>query len=417
MANHLKKIGFISTRIAGTDGVSLEIKKWCEVLNRNGFKCYFFAGELDMPPEKSFLAKEAHFEHPEVKKVQKYCFDRMTRPRRISKKIHDIKDQVKSKLYRFQKKFDLDLIIPENALAIPMHIPLGMAITEFIAETAIPAIAHHHDLRWERTRFLNSAVDDYLHMSFPPELPTLKHVVINSLAATELSYRVGISNVVIPNVYNFEKPPSGIDSYAKSLRSKIGLDKTDPFILHPTRVIPRKWIEKSVELVSMLKLKKPSLIISHASGDEGDDYAKHVYQYAKRLGVKILAIDNMVNSLRKKGKNNSFFTIGDVYKNADIIAYPTGYEGFGNAFLETIYFKKPIIINRYSIYIADIEPKGFDAIVFDNIITNETVGKVKELLGNPDRIAEIAEKNYELARKYFSYEVLEKKLLSIIHSF
>ncbi|HUT71589.1 MAG TPA: hypothetical protein VMW89_13030 [Desulfatiglandales bacterium] len=30
--HRIKNIGFVSTRIAGTDGVSLEIQKWAEVL-------------------------------------------------------------------------------------------------------------------------------------------------------------------------------------------------------------------------------------------------------------------------------------------------------------------------------------------------------------------------------------------------
>jgi len=34
-----------------------------------------------------------------------------------------------------------------------MHIPLGLALTEFLAETSLPCIAHHHDFYWERERF------------------------------------------------------------------------------------------------------------------------------------------------------------------------------------------------------------------------------------------------------------------------
>ncbi len=33
-----KNVGFRSTRIAGTDGVSLEIAKWVAVLERNGLE-------------------------------------------------------------------------------------------------------------------------------------------------------------------------------------------------------------------------------------------------------------------------------------------------------------------------------------------------------------------------------------------
>jgi glycosyltransferase involved in cell wall biosynthesis len=36
------------------------------------------------------------------------------------------------------------------------------------------------------------------------------------------------------------------------------------------------------------------------------------------------------------------------------VTYLSGYEGFGNAFIEAIYFKKPIIVNRYSIFVEDI---------------------------------------------------------------
>jgi len=60
-----------------------------------------------------------------------------------------------------------------------MHIPLGVAVTEFLLETRMPAIAYHHDFHWERRRFQISAVEDYLVMTFPPRIPRLHHVVIN----------------------------------------------------------------------------------------------------------------------------------------------------------------------------------------------------------------------------------------------
>ena len=43
------RIGFVSTRLAGTDGVSLEVAKWVQVLNGLGHECFFFAGELEWP--------------------------------------------------------------------------------------------------------------------------------------------------------------------------------------------------------------------------------------------------------------------------------------------------------------------------------------------------------------------------------
>ena len=52
-----KRIGFISFRFAGTDGVSLESAKWAEVLERNGHSCFYLAGELDTPADRSLLSE------------------------------------------------------------------------------------------------------------------------------------------------------------------------------------------------------------------------------------------------------------------------------------------------------------------------------------------------------------------------
>ena len=40
------RVGFISTRLNGTDGVSLEVEKWAKVLTRIGHEIYYCAGEL-----------------------------------------------------------------------------------------------------------------------------------------------------------------------------------------------------------------------------------------------------------------------------------------------------------------------------------------------------------------------------------
>lgn len=414
----IKNAGIISTRIAGTDGVTLEIKKWAEVLERNGISCSYFAGKLDRPADKSHLVPEAYFDHPEIKDISAGVFGVRTRKPEISEKIQKIKDRLKAALYDFKKKFSLDLIIPENALAIPMNIPLGLALTEFIAETGIPTIAHHHDFAWERDRFLINACRDYLNMAFPPPLPSIVHVVINSLASEQLSLRRGISNTVIPNVLNFAVKPPEPDAYCRELRKKVGFEERGLFILQPTRVVPRKCIERSIELIQQLHLTRPRLVISHASGDEGDDYYQRVMEYAKRMGVEIVFIDHLIAPDRCSDTGGqNFFTIADIYNCADLVTYPSGYEGFGNAFLEAVYYKKPIVVNRYSIYVADIEPKGFNVILINTFISSRAIQKIQEVLSDTNKLKEMVETNYQLAQRYFSYEVLEQKLMHLISPF
>lgn len=413
----MKKIGFISTRIAGTDGVSLETYKWAKVLERNGYECFYFAGKLDTPEERSFLEPKAHFEYPEIEEINRLIFGNTKRERWLTEKIHELAKELKDRLYEFYDKFKIDLIIPENALAIPLNIPLGIAITEFIAETEIPCIAHHHDFSWERDRFLVNAVQDYILYAFPPNLPSIRHVVINSMASRQLSYQRGVSNIVIPNVFDFANPPYEDNPKATQLRKELSFDEDDLFILQPTRVVPRKWIERSIELVSLLDIKKKRLVISHESGDEGDIYQERIKEYAERLGVELIFIGKKVGPMRMFDvKSDREYSIDDAYQAADIVSYPSGYEGFGNAFLEAIYFKKPIVVNRYSIFIEDIEPYGFEVIKFESFITKEVISQLKDFL-RPGKLISIVEKNYEIGRRFFSFEVLEDRLLNLIKSF
>ena len=148
----MKNIGFVSTRFAGTDGVTLESSKWAEFFERNGFACFWFAGDLDRDEEKSYLVPEAHFQYEKNKWITSQVMGQKGRSPSVTQEIHAIRSLLKRRLHEFIEAFRIDLLIVENVLSIPMHIPLGLAITETIAETQIATIAHHHDFFWERVR-------------------------------------------------------------------------------------------------------------------------------------------------------------------------------------------------------------------------------------------------------------------------
>ena len=412
----MKKIGFISTRISGTDGVSHEIEKWAAILERNGYSCFYCAGAVDRSPERSYIIDEAHFKHPDIVKINQGVFGKNTRQREITQLIHSMAAHLRQELSRFIHTFGIDCIIAENTLSIPMNIPLGIAMTELIAETGIPIVAHHHDFAWERDRFLVNAAGDYIQMSFPCTLPSMLHVVINSLAQASLSHRRGVTSTIIPNTFDFGTAPKpASSSVIENLRKEAGIGPGEYFILQPTRVVPRKCIERSIDLVSGLTLAGRKLVVSHPSGDEGDEYQKKLQEYADMRGVSLVFIDHIVSPGRSASKDRPF-TIGDVYQAADLVTYPSAYEGFGNAFLEAVYFRKPILMNRYPVFIADIEPKGFDLCLIDGFITGGTVRQVESIIGNPDRLARMTDVNYSLAREHFSFERLEDLLMGIMRS-
>ncbi|HEY3312824.1 MAG TPA: glycosyltransferase family 4 protein [Anaerolineales bacterium] len=429
------RIGFISTRFAGTDGVSLETAKWAAVIEGLGHECFYFSGLSDRPLDHSRVVPEAFYrhpvidsinqiafagdwlvaskargEHPELASLYKDYFSIHIRPAYISRQVQELKDYIKQQLYHFARDFELEILIIENALSIPVNLPLGLALTEFIAETGYPTIAHHHDFAWERQRFMVNCVNDYLSAAFPANLPSIRHVVINSVAASQLASRTGLSSTVIPNVMDFDNTPAPPDDYALSARASLGLAPDELMFLQPTRIIQRKGIEHAIELTRRVGLKA-RLIISHAAGDEGTDYEVRVREFARLLEVNVHFEADLVQDERGlTADGRRIYTLADIYPLADLVTYPSSIEGFGNAFIEAVYYKRPLVVNNYSIYEVDIKPKGFSVIEFNGFIDEDTLDRVRRWLESPEEVQEITSQNYELGKRYYSFSVLERHL-------
>jgi glycosyltransferase involved in cell wall biosynthesis len=110
--------------------------------------------------------------------------------------------------------------------------------------------------------------------------------------------------------------------------------------LQPTRVIARKGIEHAVELASRFTDRKVKLLISHQERDEGSQYYHRTMDYARHMGVEVLVRPDIIGASRGTTEDGrKRYSLWDCYLNADFVTYPSTYEGFGNAFLEAIWFR------------------------------------------------------------------------------
>lgn len=416
-------IGFVSTRLAGTDGVSLETAKWATIFQRLGHTSFYCAGELEPTHPAGLLLSEMHFAYPRVKWINERTFKRTRPASGLREAIEAIADTLEAGLYRFVEDYRIDVLIVENALAIPMNVPLGVALARLIEKTGQPTIAHHHDFYWERDRFRPCSLPDILDAAFPPDLPSIQHVVINSLAQESLRRRRGIDSTVVPNVLDFNRAAPGINEFSRGLRRSLGLTHGHLLILQPTRVIRRKGIELSIDLVRRLRLphnqsrlpgKEPVLLITHRARDEGIAYLQELRRIAETADVPLLYEAARFAQDATRRNRRKIYSLWDAYAHADFVTYPSLYEGFGNALLEAIYFRLPTLVNRYSVYTADIAPLGFDLIEIEGSITEETVEQVIEVMTDPTRRRYMVECNYEIARRHFSYETVTPVLEELL---
>ena len=102
-------------------------------------------------------------------------------------------------------------------------------------------------------------------------------------------------------------------------------------------------------------------------------------QLANEEGVDMRVVADRVGEVRQRDSEGRRYTLWDLYHHADFVTYPSLYEGFGNALLEAIYFRKPVLINRYSIFVRDIEPKGFKLLTIDGFVTPSLAGRTLNL--------------------------------------
>ncbi len=416
------RIGFISTRLAGTDGVSLETSKWATVLQRMGHEVFYCAGELEPggPPGK--CVPEMHFRDPQAKALGLRAFGGPEPDATLLGDIARLAEPLRMALHEFVATFGIEFIIVQNAVAIPMQLPLGQALAQLFTETGLPTIAHHHDFHWERERFRTNCISEFLDTYFPFDSPKMRHVVINSLAQQDLKARRGIEATVVPNVFDFSVRPPGLDAFNYDLRDTLGLTDRQLMILQPTRVIPRKGIELSIELVRRLRRpnsrrrlgREPILVITHHAGDEGLEYLEELRRQARDAHVTLIYAASHFEPRRAWARRKKIYSLWDAYVHADFVTYPSLYEGFGNALLETIYFKQPCLVRRYPVYVADIAPLGFDLVEIDGTIAEDTVEEVIDTITNRLRRREMVTKNFRLGAQHFSYEVLQERLRELL---
>lgn len=404
-------IGFISTRFSGTDGVTLEARKWAEVLGRMGHRCYWYAGRTDFLGHPGTEDPLAFFQHPEVLALQDLMFGRIEKAPWLGDAIASVRRRLAQSVSGFLRKFEIDVAVIQNAWAVPMHVPLGLAIADAVRAEGCAAIAHHHDFGWERERFRVHCIPEHLEAAFPPRLEGIRHAVIHTGQRETLQERCGLDAVVVPNVADFAVPSSHKDEFNADLRDRIGIGPDDLFVLQPTRVVRRKGIEHSIELVRRLADLRAKLVVSHAVGDEGRAYFEWLLDVARDKNVEVIWAADWIGETREANQaGGKRYALSDVYAQADFVTYPSLWEGFGNALIEAVHQRKPILVNAYEVFVRDIEPRGFKVVRMEGAITDAVEAEVRRVLANPALRREMVDQNHAAAARAFSFEVLEEKL-------
>ena len=447
--NTSHKIGFFHYQLGLTDGVSLEVEKWKTVLERMGHQVQLFAGRFGA--DQGILVPELYHHTPEIEEINQNVLglSHSLTTEELGFQIGEQKEVVKAVLRKVIAEHDLDLMIVDNIWSVAMNIPAAIALKEIQAELGLPAIAHHHDFYWEKKikpDLSDSLVKEILDTDLPPTSADIKHVVINSLARASLDGYKGIRSTIIPNVFDFTGPGWAVDSYNQDFRQAIGLNEGDICILQATRVIPRKGIELAIDLVAALNAPQRREILQERgladgraftenkivlvlAGYDREDltgtYLQRLKVKAEELGVDLRHIDTLVGPARDNTSGKKIYSFWDTYTIADLITYPSLWEGWGNQLLEAFRAKLPVVLFEYPVYLEDIKDKGFDVISLGSVVKSRdrldlAEISTKMLQDAADRCVayltdrqvreQSVDKNYRIAKQNYAYETLENDL-------
>jgi glycosyltransferase involved in cell wall biosynthesis len=407
------RIGIIIGRIGGVDGVALETEKWIEVLNKLGHKVFIISGEFEswkmdyerdyLFPALSFFSAEAEWEQ------RKAFFEPDKEPGPLLDHVEKWSDMIEGVLSKWVKDKKIDVILSENASALPCQLSMGIAIKKLIINTGLPIVTHDHDFHWERgERYLSvhPEINQYVDDNFPLLLPGVQHAVINTFGVETFKNRFNIDAIMVPNVMDFSRIYGVPTPENQFFLRDVGVKKDEIALLQVTRIVRRKGIETAISLIDKLSDKKLKLVIT---GNNNDDENK---EYYNELIDQIHDLNLSRQIIFAAHKVLDHKDLSDVYAHGRACTYFSTYEGFGHAFVEGVLAKKPIFVNDYKpVYMQDIGNRGFETVMIENgNLTNEKVQQMSDIIYNPKRCIEIGEFNFELGKKHFSFEVLEEKL-------
>jgi glycosyltransferase involved in cell wall biosynthesis len=218
-----------------------------------------------------------------------------------------------------------DVVVVENLCTIPLNLPASRAVARVLRGR--PAILHHHDPPWQRAAFANIT-------DLPPTDPAWRHVTINHLTEHEMRDR-GIDATTIYNGFDVDAPLGDRTAARRSL----GIAADERLMLHPVRAIPRKDVPAAIRLAEALDA---TYWLAGPAEDGYDDELARILASARCRVVHE----------RPPG------SMADAYAAADVVAFPSTWEGFGNPPIEAAIHRRPVAVGPYPIA-AEIAALGF----------------------------------------------------------
>jgi glycosyltransferase involved in cell wall biosynthesis len=343
---------FVSYRLGGTDGVSIEAAKWAGALETLGFETRRVAGEVLRGAAPSDI---------EVPWLALAPPDGSVGPDPAA----------------FARILDEGaLTVVENVCSLPLNRLAARAVADALARTRARVVLHHHDLPWQREQTADAT-------DMPPRPPGALHVTINARSRAELAAR-GIDAVEITNAFDIDAPAGR----RVETRRALGFDDDELVVLQPARAIPRKNVPAALRFAEQLApLVRPRRVVFWLTGPAEDGYHRELDRLLGAATVRVAL---------GLGPGPAA-----AYAAADVVVFPSTVEGFGNPVIESVIARRPLVVGHYPV-LDEILAHGFELFALD------APEAVAAWLAAPD--PDLLERNVARARATYSLADLPARI-------
>jgi glycosyltransferase involved in cell wall biosynthesis len=217
----------------------------------------------------------------------------------------------------------------------------------------------------------------------PPHRPNSLHVTINDHSRVQLENR-GFEAITLRNAFDLD--PTRGDREAT--RAEFGFAPTDMVLLQPTRAIPRKNIPAAIEFAAELARREPEWSIRLWITGPAEDGYDDVF-------ARLVAASEVPVTVGRAA------SAPDAYAAADLILFPSTWEGFGNPVIESIAHRRPIAVADYPV-LDELRAFGVHLLSIDD------VSEVDAWLRSPD--PSVLEANVERVRPHCSLPDLPRRI-------
>ncbi|HCV34252.1 MAG TPA: hypothetical protein DGF10_06250 [Acidimicrobiaceae bacterium] len=352
-----------SFRFGPTDGVSVVSRMWADALVGLGFDVDWVAGEVEPGWEDSRplrlvaglgLRSEAEPQDGSLPDSGEVRPD----PQEVTDALADA-----------------DLVVVENLCTIPLNLPAARAV--MTALRGRPTILHHHDPPWQRERFAHIT-------ELPPDDPAWRHVTINDLTRQQLADR-GLTATTIHNGFRVDVEDGDRDG----TRDSLGITPDDLLVVHPVRAIPRKAVDRAIALTENLDATY------WLPGPAEDDYGTELACLLAAARCPVL--------------RHTAPSMADMYAAADLVAFPSTWEGFGNPPVEASLAKRPVAVGPYPVA-DELRALGFRWFDVDDMDAIR-----RWLKSSPAEQKSWLAKERRVAVKHLSFDRMAARLEALIH--